>query len=225
MLTFLTMVGLTIVQNASFTLVSRARNSGSLLYNGMASVLSNGIWLMVMVYVVREIDSWDMRAAYILGATIGSVLMQWFAMTYLEKPKKHAARVALHGELETAFRLIERHETDADARFSALTERLAKLSARLATLQQQLDKSQTALVAPKKPEARKPRRPVADIVNVDLCPADPHPAPYGTARMPEVERNPDMSVMVQAPADEAPAKPKRKRKPRAKKNSNPDNIA
>jgi uncharacterized membrane-anchored protein YhcB (DUF1043 family) len=217
MLTFLTMVGLTIVQNASFTLVSRARNSGSLLYNGAASVLSNGIWLLVMVYVVREIESWDMRAAYILGATIGSVLMQWVAMTYLEKPKKHAARVALHAELETAFRLIERNNADTHDSFRTLTERLAKVSERLATLQQQLDKPQTALVAPKP----KPRRPVADIVNVDLCPADPHPAPYGSARMPEVEHDVNLSVTLQT----APAKPKRKRKPRAKKNTNPDTIA
>lgn len=42
----LKMFGLVVLQNASFTLVSRARNSKSLWYHGIASVLSNGIWLL-----------------------------------------------------------------------------------------------------------------------------------------------------------------------------------
>ena len=37
------MLLLVILQNASFTLVSRARNSPSLMYHGIASVLSNGM--------------------------------------------------------------------------------------------------------------------------------------------------------------------------------------
>ncbi len=35
---------LLIVQNAAFTLVSRARNSGSYSYHALAAVFSNGIW-------------------------------------------------------------------------------------------------------------------------------------------------------------------------------------
>jgi hypothetical protein len=81
---------ITISQNASFTLVSRARNSGSLLYNGIASIFSNGIWY----FVFRQIqtmpnDGWT-AAVYIGAAAIGSVLMQWVAIRFLEKNKSVA---------------------------------------------------------------------------------------------------------------------------------------
>jgi len=39
----LKMLGLVILQDASFTLVSRARNSDSITYHTLASILSNGI--------------------------------------------------------------------------------------------------------------------------------------------------------------------------------------
>jgi hypothetical protein len=83
----LKMLGLTILQNASFTLVSRARNSGSLWYNAGASVVSNGMWILVARQAVLSND-WYIIATYIVGATIGSVLMQWVAMRFLEKNKK-----------------------------------------------------------------------------------------------------------------------------------------
>jgi uncharacterized protein YhhL (DUF1145 family) len=81
------MLGLTILQNGSFTLVSRARNSGSYKYNAMASILSNGIWLLVMRKLVMNFEDPIMCLVYVVGAVTGSVLMQWVSITYLEKKK------------------------------------------------------------------------------------------------------------------------------------------
>lgn len=83
----LIMLGLTILQNASFTLVSRARNSNSILYHTIASVLSNGIWLLVIRHVVTNFNNWILMVAYIVGAVIGSISMHYIAMKYFEKPK------------------------------------------------------------------------------------------------------------------------------------------
>ena len=78
----------TILQNGSFTLVSRARNSNSLLFHGIASVLSNGIWFMV----VRTVTSEDpntllLGIVYTAGAVTGSILMHYLSMNWLEKLK------------------------------------------------------------------------------------------------------------------------------------------
>lgn len=88
LLGLLKMVGLTILQNASFTWVSRARNSGSLRYHTIAAIFSNGIWLLVIREVVLNFSKWYMNVAYIVGAVTGSVLMHWFSMKYLEKGKR-----------------------------------------------------------------------------------------------------------------------------------------
>lgn len=77
----------TIIQNASFTLVSRARNSGNLWYNGIASIFSNGIWFIVVNQVVSKPNDVATGVTYVIAATIGSVLMQWIAIRFLEKKK------------------------------------------------------------------------------------------------------------------------------------------
>jgi hypothetical protein len=87
MIEILKMLGLVILQNASFTLVSRARNSNSLLYHTIASVLSNGIWLLVIREVVLNLNNTQMMITYLIGAVIGSISMHYIAMKYFEKPK------------------------------------------------------------------------------------------------------------------------------------------
>lgn len=82
-----TMLGLTILQNASFTLVSRARNSNSILYHTIASVLSNGIWLLVIKNVVTSFGNTTLMITYLIGSVIGSIGMHYVAMKYFEKPK------------------------------------------------------------------------------------------------------------------------------------------
>lgn len=81
----LIMLGLTILQNAAFTLVSRARNSSSILFHAVAAIFSNGIWYLVIKQVVTTFDSWVMGITYIVGTVTGSVLMHYFSMNYLEK--------------------------------------------------------------------------------------------------------------------------------------------
>lgn len=83
----LTMFGLTVLQIASFTLVSRARNSNSLKYHTIASVLSNGIYLLVLRQVVTNLGDITMMATYLVGSVIGSILMHYVAMNYFEKKK------------------------------------------------------------------------------------------------------------------------------------------
>ncbi len=87
----LKMLGLVILQNASFTLVSRARNSNSLMYHGIASIMSNGVWLLVIRNVVQNFDKTHLMITYLVGSVIGSLGMHYIAMKYFEKPKTKAA--------------------------------------------------------------------------------------------------------------------------------------
>lgn len=78
---------LVLLQNASFTLVSRARNSTSIYYHAGAAVLSNGFWLLVIRQVVLNIDSLAMQLTYLVASVTGSVLMHFVAQKYLEKKR------------------------------------------------------------------------------------------------------------------------------------------
>ncbi len=81
----LIMLGLTVLQNASFTLVSRARNTNSILFHSIAAIFSNGIWLLVIKQVVTNFDNWILMLTYLVGSVSGSVLMHYLSMNYLEK--------------------------------------------------------------------------------------------------------------------------------------------
>lgn len=84
---YLIMFGLVVLQNASFTLVSRARNSNSIAYHTIASVLSNGIWLLVIRQVVLNLDRWGLMLTYLIASVLGSIAMHYVAMKYFEKKK------------------------------------------------------------------------------------------------------------------------------------------
>lgn len=84
---------LLLFQNASFTWVSRARNSGSVMYNGVASVFSNGIWMVGQSIIILNIAQakaplWAMVLFYAAFCTVGSVVSQWVLMKYVEKGKR-----------------------------------------------------------------------------------------------------------------------------------------
>ena len=79
------MLFLVILQNASFTLVSRARNSNSISFHAISSVLSNSIWLLVIKNVVQNFDKPVMMIVSIIGSVIGSISMHYISMKYLEK--------------------------------------------------------------------------------------------------------------------------------------------
>lgn len=76
----------TILQNASFTLVSRARNTKSVLFTGIASVFSNGIWFVVIRQVTApDPNTWLLGTVYVAGTVTGSVIMHHLSMKYIEK--------------------------------------------------------------------------------------------------------------------------------------------
>jgi hypothetical protein len=81
----LQMLLLTILQSASFTLVSRARNSASLWYHGIALVLSNGIWLLVIRHVVTNFSNLPLMVTYVAGSVIGGISMHYVSMKFFEK--------------------------------------------------------------------------------------------------------------------------------------------
>lgn len=86
---------LLLLQNASFTWVSRARNSKSLSYHAVASVCSNGIWFLSLGVAVNKVTdamasgSWTAMALaaafYTTFTVLGSVSMHHFLMTRVER--------------------------------------------------------------------------------------------------------------------------------------------
>lgn len=79
---------LVILQNASFTLVSRARNSPSILYHSVASVISNGVWLLVIKNVVQNFDKPELMWTYLIASVLGSVSMHYILMKHVENKIK-----------------------------------------------------------------------------------------------------------------------------------------
>ena len=80
---------LLVLQNASFTWVSRARNSGDLGYHALAAICSNGIYIVAMVFMIDKLRNPEhflpVAALYTSCTVTGSVLTHWFSMRYLEK--------------------------------------------------------------------------------------------------------------------------------------------
>lgn len=85
---------LLIIQNFSFTLVSRARNSGSILYHAITSVFSNGIWItsqfILIDSIVTVLKNADLQMGAVIGifytvnTIIGSLSAHWFTMKFIE---------------------------------------------------------------------------------------------------------------------------------------------
>lgn len=87
-----------VCQNASFTLVSRARNSGSVQYHAMAAVLSNGIYFLVLAVAVDKLNAARTAHSFALFAgtalfytaftVIGGVAMHSFLLRFVETGKR-----------------------------------------------------------------------------------------------------------------------------------------
>ena len=87
-----------ILQNAAFTFVSRARNSGSYALHAIAAVASNGVFIAqqfisfgLLLSVIKG-GSWlqavGVGVFYTVFTVIGSVLMHWVGVNYIEKGKR-----------------------------------------------------------------------------------------------------------------------------------------
>lgn len=85
LLPILTMFGTTVLQNASFTLISRARNGSNIGFHAVAAVISSVVWLVVIRQVVQHLDSMPLMAAYVIGSVLGSVVMHWTSMRFIER--------------------------------------------------------------------------------------------------------------------------------------------
>lgn len=87
---------LLVVQNAAFTLVSRARNSGSYGFHALAAVFSNGVWFASQFILIGMVakpgmgwaEASKLGAVYIGATVLGSVLMHWVSVNYLESGKR-----------------------------------------------------------------------------------------------------------------------------------------
>lgn len=87
-----------LLQNASFTFVSRARNSGSYALHAIAAVCSNGVWiagqfvsLSIIIDAIKTgtlAEKAGVVAFYTAFTVAGSVLMHWVGVTYIEKGKR-----------------------------------------------------------------------------------------------------------------------------------------
>jgi hypothetical protein len=83
---------LLVLQNASHTAVSRARNSKSLGYHAIASVFSNGVWFLALAVAVDKIREADSALAlgltalfYVACTVVGSVGAHHLLMHHVEK--------------------------------------------------------------------------------------------------------------------------------------------
>jgi len=88
--------------NGASTLTSRARNTPSYGYHGIASLINHGIWFVTNVmFVGVAIDigksaSWGTSAAvwlfYVTCSTAGSIGIHWISINYLETGKRRVGR-------------------------------------------------------------------------------------------------------------------------------------
>lgn len=87
---------LLVLQNASFTMTSRARNSGSDWYHAFAAVFSNGFWILNMMFLfdptrglLTEAQSLAAKSVfvviYIVATVFGSVVMGKLLREHFEK--------------------------------------------------------------------------------------------------------------------------------------------
>lgn len=84
-----------VLQQASHTMVSRARNSGSLGYHAIAAVFSNGVWFGSQVVILSKITealaskNWMLLSGtagfYIAFCVLGSVGAHHYLMHHTEK--------------------------------------------------------------------------------------------------------------------------------------------
>lgn len=99
---------LLLLQNASFTWVSRARNGGNDWYHAKAAVFSNGIWFAAQFvtfgFFTQVIESRSVQMGVGLGliyvgcTVFGSVFAGKFLRTYIEKGDKRVGHYADKGE-------------------------------------------------------------------------------------------------------------------------------
>jgi len=68
------LVVIAIIQNISFTVVSRSRNRDNKVYHVIAAIFSNGIYFLVFKVMMSNDFAMSLMVPYIIGTVTGSVL-------------------------------------------------------------------------------------------------------------------------------------------------------
>jgi hypothetical protein len=113
-------------QNFSFTYVSRARSSGSILRHLKASIFSNGIWIFSQMLMLGPMFDYltgkhglslqiEAGALYTACTVAGSLIAHWWALR-TEKGKNAVGASKLYAQIPTADyeaikRVIARYDT------------------------------------------------------------------------------------------------------------------
>lgn len=82
-----------VLQSMAFTWVSRARNSGSIAYAALASLVSNGVFFVGQLFLIGYVakpsmplsELFMLGSVYTAGMLVGSVSMHWLSIHWLEK--------------------------------------------------------------------------------------------------------------------------------------------
>lgn len=138
---------LLVLQNAAFTWVSRARNSGSDWYHAIAAVFSNGIWLVATFFTFDKVfyaaitdgftfEVFGAAVLYVVCTVSGSVYMGKFLRRFVERGKRQVGHyddnesriVQLEDQVRLIARLLER-QIGAGVDRTALMQRLDELRA------------------------------------------------------------------------------------------------
>lgn len=93
------LLGIAIIQNISFTMVSRSRNRDNKVYHVIAAIFSNGIYFLVFKVMMDSKFAIELILPYVAGTVTGSVLGMKVSMIiekligasadgHLEKKKK-----------------------------------------------------------------------------------------------------------------------------------------
>jgi hypothetical protein len=87
---FLTITVMLVCQNATFTMVSRARQSNNLRLHGIFAVFSNGLFIFIITSFVPNYDNLVLKIWYIVCTVVGSVHAHHISMHKIEKHKSFA---------------------------------------------------------------------------------------------------------------------------------------
>lgn len=99
---------LLIFQNASFTIVSRARQSANIKLHAIAAIGSNGFFIFIIATVAAHYDNLPLKLWYIVCTVVGSVHAHHLSLHKIEKAKafKNDSLVT-RGEFQQA---IQKHD-------------------------------------------------------------------------------------------------------------------
>ncbi len=85
---------LLILQNASHTWTSRARNSKDIVMHGIASMFSNGVWIVSLYFAVGSMMNgfnWKVVVFYCAFTMLGSIGAHYILMHHVE-PRRERKR-------------------------------------------------------------------------------------------------------------------------------------